>query len=121
MKKFLIAALCCFLAGCAAGIPKKSYAPTDPNTIKVVKDLPVNAELLQRVTATACSSNPIGSAPSTAVVLADLKKQAAQIGATGIYKVRYSATGLLQKCVTLPGRMATGLAIRADPQKSVYE
>jgi hypothetical protein len=121
MKKFLIAALCCFLAGCAASIPKKSYAPTDPNAIKVVNDLPNNAELLQRVEATACSSNPIGKAPGAGLVLADLKKQAAQIGATGIYKVRYSATGLLQKCVTLPGRMATGIAFRADLQKSVYE
>jgi hypothetical protein len=117
MDKFLIAVSCCFLAGCASSIPKKSYSPTDPSAISIVNDLPKTAELLQRVEATACSSNLTSSAPKGAVLLARIKKQAAQIGATGIYKMSYSSTGLLQKCVILPGRSATGIAFRVGPQE----
>jgi hypothetical protein len=114
MRRFLVIASVFALASCAASISSKAYEPTDPDTISVVKDLPVNAELLQRVAATACSSSPVGKAPGDGVVLAEMKKQAAQIGATGIYNVSYSSTGLLQKCAILRGRMVTGIAFRAN-------
>ncbi|WP_137900275.1 MULTISPECIES: hypothetical protein [unclassified Mesorhizobium] len=100
------------LAACAGG-PKPS-APAGAD-IAIMDDLPINGIIMSRVSAVVCAKGPFDTAPPSTDALNALKQQAAAINANGIYRVKYVTTGLVDRCMVLPGTGATGIAYRNGP------
>jgi hypothetical protein len=102
----------------ACGSPRPMQAPiaapTDQNTIEVRRSLLSGSVLLGRVSGIACASG--GEVVARPVLreaaLALAKQEAASIGATGLYRVRYIRQGLISECFLRDGLRATGLAFR---------
>lgn len=97
------------LAGCAS--PSLKHVSGSAG-ITVAPDLPLHASIMQRVTAMVCANSFIAPTPSSTDALQALQNEAAAIGASGIYKVAYAQTGLLDRCGVMPGLQATAIAYR---------
>lgn len=98
------------LAGCAS--PSQNRSVGNGANVTVAPDLPLHASIMQRVSAMICADSFIAPTPSDADALKALQDEAAAIGATGVYKVKYAQTGLLDRCGLLPGLKATAIAYR---------
>ncbi|MGN6537048.1 MAG: hypothetical protein ACTHKQ_15125 [Mesorhizobium sp.] len=77
-------------------------------------DLPPNAVIVKRVSATVCASKPFAKAPPMKKALAALKAKAAEAGGYNLYRVKYAKTGLVE-CGAFAGLSATGLLYRIEP------
>src|SRR5690606_34171767 len=75
-----------FLSACGS-VDLPTFPPTDPETIEIRPAMLAGSVLMRRVEGVSCNR----SAPH-AEALASAKRDAAGIGATAIYRVRYSST-----------------------------
>lgn len=114
MKKVLFLPLA-FVAGCAGKPPLAAqYPPTDPAKIQIVHTLIVGDEVLGRVSGSACQKTLIANLGynPTADALAEMKREAARIGATGVSRVSYTQPPIRNGCGLYAGRTASGMAFR---------
>ncbi|MFE0017566.1 hypothetical protein ACFWXH_22185 [Mesorhizobium sp. NPDC059054] len=103
-------AIALVLVGCAS--PSRNHIAGSGANVTVAPDLPLHASIMQRVSAMICADSFIAPTPSSADALKALQDEAAAIGASGVYKVKYAQTGLLDRCGLLPGLEATAIAYR---------
>ena len=97
------------LAGCAS---PPSRLVIGSSNVTVAPDLPLHASIMQRVSAMVCAHSLIDPLPSDEEALKALQNEAAALGASGVYKLKYAPTGLLDRCGLLPGLEATAIAYR---------
>jgi hypothetical protein len=104
-----LATIAVALAGCAS--PRHAMVGNG-SRVTVAPDLPLDGNIMQRVSAMICAKRFIDPQPAPADALAALQNEAAAIGAAGIYNVKYAQTGLVDRCGILPGTVATAIAYR---------
>ncbi|WP_054312880.1 hypothetical protein [Mesorhizobium sp. 1M-11] len=107
-----VAVACIAIALVLVGCASPSRVVGSGANVTVAPDLPLHASIMQRVSAMICADSFIAPTPSSADALKALQDEAAAIGASGVYKVKYAQTGLLDRCGLLPGLEATAIAYR---------
>ena len=100
------------LSACASTPLRPTFSPTNPAEITTTETLYSGSTLMRRVNGIACESGrrKEGEPTANAKALVLIKEDAASLGATGIYKLRFREQGLISKCFFRRGVRATGIA-----------
>lgn len=109
-----IAAIVCSLSGCAKSLPKITLAPVDPSSVAVRSDRPMGAVMMGRVTGISCGVGLFGEGTSRAAALEQLKKNAAEMGASGVSSLRYANVGITMSPACSKSIKATAIAYHVD-------
>lgn len=104
MRSSLLALL--FLCGCGSAARFSDLAPTDPATIQLTETLISGSILLRRADGKSCGPPEVRQDEA----VARMKQDAASIGATGLYKVRFRELGIIDGCLLRPAVRASGMA-----------
>ena len=111
MRTCLIILACLCLASCGArSIDRVTFPPVSKDSIVLVDDLPIAATLTGRVEGLSCASGPLSPPPTNAEALDRMKQQAADMGATGVFHVRYKTLGISPFKGCWSGVNASGVA-----------
>ena len=108
---------CGLLGGCAAGaqqIQSPRYPPVARKSVTLTDDLLVGSVLMGGVEGLSCQRAPFDKEPSKDDALDQMKDQAARMGATGIYHVRYQAGGISISPRCWASMRASGVAFHRD-------
>ncbi|MEX0955303.1 MAG: hypothetical protein WDZ83_08845 [Rhizobiaceae bacterium] len=90
-----------------------TFPPTDPEAITVTDTLIKGSVLMRRVHVYSCEHELTDGDDLYGYAREAVKREAANIGATGIFRLTYGRTGILDGgCLIGKGVHATGIAFR---------
>ncbi len=102
-------------SGCASpSIERVTFPPTDKASLVTTDQLLTGAVLQGRVEGLSCQKGPFDKLPSQDDATDRMREEAASIGATGIYHVRYLKGGISLSPHCWQSVTAVGIAYRME-------